>query len=293
MKRWVGTILYLVCCLLAIATNGAGSRSVDDLDGLAAELLADSSMPSIAIAAGGSQGLLALGAAGKRRVDDTLPVTRADRFHLGSDTKAMTAVLAATFVQEGKLEWASTLRELFPDLKTMHESYYEVTLAELLAHKSGLTGSIAGNHPDVWGRLWKNEGPVDEQRRWFVDTVLSEPPSTKPGKEYRYSTQDSPLPERPSNGSRERPGSGSCRSGFSIRSAWRPAVLAPRANRREQTTPLGATCTAPTARFRCRPDCEPTTLPPWGRRGPYIVLCLIGACSSPTSSPGCAARGDC
>jgi hypothetical protein len=97
---------------------------------------------------------------GKRRVNDTVAVTRTDRFHLGSDTKAMTAVLAATFVQEGKLEWTSTLRELFPDLKTMHESYYKVTLAELLAHKSGLTGSIAGDHPDVWGRLWKNDGPV-------------------------------------------------------------------------------------------------------------------------------------
>jgi hypothetical protein len=31
------------------------------------------------------------------------PVTPNDRFHLGSDTEAMTALLAAMFVEDGKL----------------------------------------------------------------------------------------------------------------------------------------------------------------------------------------------
>lgn len=35
-----------------------------------------------------------------------LPVTLDDRFHLGSDTKAMTATVASTLVDEGKIKWA-------------------------------------------------------------------------------------------------------------------------------------------------------------------------------------------
>jgi CubicO group peptidase (beta-lactamase class C family) len=37
-----------------------------------------------------------------------------DRFHLGSDTKAFTSLLASQFVEEGKLRWDSTLAEIFP-----------------------------------------------------------------------------------------------------------------------------------------------------------------------------------
>ena len=39
-----------------------------------------------------------------------------DRFHLGSDTKAMTALLAAMLVEEGKIRWNSTMLEVFPEL---------------------------------------------------------------------------------------------------------------------------------------------------------------------------------
>jgi CubicO group peptidase (beta-lactamase class C family) len=41
-----------------------------------------------------------------------------DRFHLGSDTKAFTSLLASQFVKEGKLRWDSTLAEIFPSRMT-------------------------------------------------------------------------------------------------------------------------------------------------------------------------------
>ena len=42
-----------------------------------------------------------------------LPVTVNDRFHLGSDTNAMTALLAAMLVEEGKIRRNSILSQRF------------------------------------------------------------------------------------------------------------------------------------------------------------------------------------
>jgi hypothetical protein len=42
-------------------------------------------------------------------------VTIEDRFHLGSDSKAFTSLLAAQFVEAEKLHWDSTLAEVFPE----------------------------------------------------------------------------------------------------------------------------------------------------------------------------------
>ncbi len=41
-----------------------------------------------------------------------IKVTLDDRFHIGSDTKAMTATLAGMLVEEGKLRWDSTIGEV-------------------------------------------------------------------------------------------------------------------------------------------------------------------------------------
>jgi CubicO group peptidase (beta-lactamase class C family) len=45
-----------------------------------------------------------------------VPVTLNDRFHLGSDTKAMTALPAAMLMEEVELRWDSTVAEVFPEL---------------------------------------------------------------------------------------------------------------------------------------------------------------------------------
>ena len=53
----------------------------------------------------GTATIVAAGAVGTRRVGTNIPVGIDDRFHIGSDTKAMTALLAAMLVEEGKLRW--------------------------------------------------------------------------------------------------------------------------------------------------------------------------------------------
>src|SRR6185369_13581125 len=59
--------------------------------------------------------IIAQGVAGVRKRGAAERITLDDRFHLGSCGKAMTATLVAMLVEEGKLNWTTTLGELFAD----------------------------------------------------------------------------------------------------------------------------------------------------------------------------------
>ena len=83
--------------------------------------------------------IIAQGVAGVRKRGTAERITLDDRFHLGSCGKAMTATLVAMLVEEGKLNWTTTLGELFADtVKPMHPAWEKVTLRQVLAHRSGL-----------------------------------------------------------------------------------------------------------------------------------------------------------
>src|SRR5262245_15271752 len=72
-------------------------------------------LPSLGAAIITENGLVASGVTGVRKVDATVSVTIDDLWHLGSDTKAMTAVVIATLVERGKLTWDTTIGDVFPE----------------------------------------------------------------------------------------------------------------------------------------------------------------------------------
>lgn len=59
-------------------------------------------------------------------------------WHLGSNTKALTALTYAVLVDEGLCRWGATLAELFPDVP-VDPALAGVTVEELMAHVSGLS----------------------------------------------------------------------------------------------------------------------------------------------------------
>jgi CubicO group peptidase (beta-lactamase class C family) len=88
----------------------------ENLNSLLEPILKKYDLPALAGAIVTSKGLSAVGAVGVRKYGTDTPVTVDDQFHLGSDTKAMTATMLATLVEEGKLSWSTTLEQVFPDL---------------------------------------------------------------------------------------------------------------------------------------------------------------------------------
>jgi CubicO group peptidase (beta-lactamase class C family) len=126
-------------------------------------------------------------AVGVRKTGDPTLITTNDVFHIGSCTKSMTATLAAMLIDEGKLRWDTTIAEVFPELKaTMDPQYDNVTVEQLLTHRGG----VPGDPPSAaWSEAWKQEGTPMEQRRRFIEAVLSEPPAATPGTKMIYSNQ--------------------------------------------------------------------------------------------------------
>ncbi len=144
-------------------------------------------LPALAIVATENGKICERGAVGVRKLGDATPVTTNDVFHIGSCTKSMTATLAGMLVDEGKLRWDTTIVEVFPELKGKMDAQYEaVTLLQLLQHRGGVPTAPP---PDAWRRAWKEQGTVQEQRRAFIESVLSTPPKAAPGTKMIYSNQ--------------------------------------------------------------------------------------------------------
>lgn len=138
-------------------------------------------VPAIAAAIVTSEGITAIGAVGVRKAGTDIAVTLDDKWHLGSDTKAMTATLVAGLVETNKLRWGATLAELLPEqAPAMHPDKRDVTLKHLLSHRAGLPANL------MWGKI-SQSGTVIEQRRRVLEKLVGEKPLSKPGETYAYS----------------------------------------------------------------------------------------------------------
>ncbi len=116
--------------------------------------------------------------AGQRVYGALGEVELGDAWHIGSLTKSMTATLAARLVEQGLIEWDSTiggvLGEAVPD---MAEAWVDITLSQLLTHASGMEENLGRMRT-----LWLGDGPRSD----YVRQILSGEPVEAPGG-FRYS----------------------------------------------------------------------------------------------------------
>lgn len=134
-KHTAGIVLGLTACFALSAVAHARENLDSYLEGVRAKY----GLPALAAAVTKDGELIAAGAVGKRVMGMDIPVTIDDRFHLGSDTKAMTATVAGTLVEEGRLKWTSTVGEVLgKKIKGMNPALAAVTLDQLLSHSSGI-----------------------------------------------------------------------------------------------------------------------------------------------------------
>jgi CubicO group peptidase (beta-lactamase class C family) len=143
-------------------------------------------VPGMAAAVLRGREVTAIGCDGVRKAGDATKVTLDDRWHLGSDTKAMTATLCALLVEEKKLSWDRTLGKAFPDLvPAMAAGWKDVTLEQLLTNRSGAPASL--DRDGLWGRLWGIVGDGPKARRALLEGVVKHPPESPPGTKFLYS----------------------------------------------------------------------------------------------------------
>jgi CubicO group peptidase (beta-lactamase class C family) len=113
--------------------------------------------------------------AGVRRLGSPGLVAPGDRWHLGSDGKAMTATLLARLVERGLLSWDAPLAGMLPPLApAMRPEYRDVTLTDLLTHRAGLPE----NHDDTpfFNSFYADKATPTAQRLRYITAALGDAP---------------------------------------------------------------------------------------------------------------------
>lgn len=119
--------------------------------------------------------LIAIGVAGNRRWGTISPVTVADKWHLGSDAKMMTAMVVALAVKAGKLSWTDLMVNRYPELAPVaRPEFAGVTLRSL----GSMQADIIGN-PGI-----PLTGTTAEQRLQIDQWAVQQPPAAAPGTYY-------------------------------------------------------------------------------------------------------------
>lgn len=166
-----------------VGTQTALARDVAPYEAALDEVFAQSGPVALAGGVVNREGLVWSGVRGVRRVDANDPATLDDRWHLGSNTKAMTAALYGRLVDQGRADWDAPLDALFPGLM-IDPAWAGTSLSDFMHHRAGVKDA------DALGVVFfmtarGDPRPLPEQRRAVVERILSNPPTgTKGAFEY-------------------------------------------------------------------------------------------------------------
>lgn len=165
--------------LASVAASRALARADTPDAALEAAIAAQNAPPTIAAAILGADGLRWSGVRGLGRQGETTPAVLQDRWHLGSNTKAMTAAVWARLVEQGRARWDMPLAEVFSDWP-LDAGFRTATVDDLFRHRAGLTDA------DVIGVAWlmtarADARPLAEQRAALARQALTRPPGGTAG----------------------------------------------------------------------------------------------------------------
>jgi len=179
-----------------IAGDGRGARrppgqiaraNADSLDAWLDSVRRAHNIPALGAIVFRADTVLARGIAGARRSNAATRVELSDRFQLGSNTKAFTAALLATFVEEGKLSWTSTLADVFPEWRdSISPEFRAVTIDLLLSHHAGISPFTDTDDKD-FRSIPRLSGTPAQQRAQFTSWVLHGKPASPIGGKGVYS----------------------------------------------------------------------------------------------------------
>lgn len=178
--------LGLAACLACSA--GTGAHAAEDLNAYLSQVRARYGLPALAAAVARNGEIIAAGAVGTRVQGKDIPVTLDDRFHPGSDTKAMTATVAGALVDEGKIKWTTTLGEVLGSkVQGINPALAAVTLDRLLDHTSGIPSDTPEIIDIYFNPVEFQKGPTDLRLDALERWKTHAPQVPKEGSPFQYS----------------------------------------------------------------------------------------------------------
>jgi CubicO group peptidase (beta-lactamase class C family) len=172
----------LAAACLALATPVLAQQAAAPVDSAAAlNTLLDEAMaenpgvPAMAVLVIRNGAVAEQAVRGVRASDTDIPAVTDDRWHIGSDAKAMTATMIARLVERGVLSWSAPLESMLPGT-AMRPEYGDVTLADLLSHRAGLRDLDDTADAALLEAAFVDARPLPVQRLAFAATALNEAP---------------------------------------------------------------------------------------------------------------------
>ncbi len=130
----------LIAGAAVVMVAGGAYAQAASIDNYLERVRLEHDLPALAAAVIKDGVVVAAGVTGTRVAGQVLPVAMSDRFHIGSNTKSMTATLAGMLVDEGKLAWDSRVGDVLgEEVPEMSQSLADATLEQLLSHSSGIS----------------------------------------------------------------------------------------------------------------------------------------------------------
>ncbi|GAB2847351.1 serine hydrolase domain-containing protein [Hymenobacter ruber] len=162
--------IYLFITLLVINLHARGQASKAYADSVRQAY----HIPELAYAVVSADSVLEMQTLGVQRVNTDFQARPTDRFHIGSNTKAITAFLAAVLVEQGKITWDTPFLDLFPELKpTSRACYRRITLQNLLTFRGKLPAYTYTFEQPTQAQI---TGDNASQRLLLAKYFLAQPP---------------------------------------------------------------------------------------------------------------------
>jgi CubicO group peptidase (beta-lactamase class C family) len=178
--------LYFLGC--AIAPAPIMEKSGDyDFARLLETIRQEEKLPALAASVIIDGKIYAKATVGTRKYGTDNWVTIDDKFLIGSCGKAFTATLAAILIKEGLLQWNTTVREAFPEIK-MHSEWESITIQHLLTNRSGYADDTDSKllPNDQIMDLWHNNNPSMDMRLSYMKRAINIKPRHPPNKVVIY-----------------------------------------------------------------------------------------------------------
>ncbi len=170
---------FLTAAALALALPSLAQISPDlksRVDAAAAEVMANTGVPSAALGIVQNGRILYTTAYGKARLEPELPATPAMHYPVGSISKQFTAACVLLLVEDGKMSLDDHVSRWYPDLTRATD----ITVRMLLSHTSGYSDYAPQDYTiPAWT---KPVDPLTVVREW-----AGKPLDFEPGTKWQYS----------------------------------------------------------------------------------------------------------
>jgi CubicO group peptidase (beta-lactamase class C family) len=192
-KRSVLTYLVLLFCWLYLLGCATAPAPITDNSGdsdfaqLLEAIRQKENLPAMAASVIIDGHIYTKAAVGTRKVGTDNWVTIDDKFLIGSCGKAFTATLAAILINEGLLQWDTSVGEVFPEIK-MHPEWESITIQQLLTNRSGYVDDTNSKllPNDQLLPVWHDNNPPMDMRNSYMKIAINIKPRYPPNEVVIY-----------------------------------------------------------------------------------------------------------